>query len=429
MPGAVLVFSPAAAPPRLLARGALELVLGHAPSVVRGAVDPPAEIDDDRLSARHAAIARVGATWRIADLGSRNGTYVDGVRIHGEVSRAGDLVVRCGGTILLLLESERGHGQAPADDGASVIGPELATALAEIAEHAASPTLLLHGESGSGKELAARRFHEAGPRAHGPLVAINCAAIPEGIAERVLFGARKGTYSGATSDATGCMQDADGGTLFLDEIAELDLAVQAKLLRALETRVIVPLGGSKGVAVDLGIVAASHQDLRAAVAARRFREDLYFRLAHPAVRMPPLRERRADLPRLVARFLAAARADLQPHPRLVEACCLRAWPGNVRELRGALAQAASAAIRAGRAIVRAEDLPDDAGREVGATATSPAPAPRASTGELTREALLAALDGAGGNISATARTLGLHRTQLRRLLQRHGILARSDGAE
>jgi DNA-binding NtrC family response regulator len=279
-------------------------------------------------------------------------------------------------------------------------------ALAEVTQHAGAPTLLVHGESGTGKELAARRFHTTGPRAAGPLVAVNCATIPHGIAERVLFGARKGTYSGAATDSLGCVREADRGTLFLDEIAELEPAVQAKLLRALETRVIVPL-------------AASHQDLRAAVAARTFREDLYFRLAHPAVRIPPLRERRADIPRLVARMLAA---NLQPHARLVEACCLRTWPGNVRELRNAIGQAAARAVAAGRSLVRAEDLPEHAGRVVEA---SPIVA-KASPRSITRDAVIAALAGATGNISAAARALGLHRTQLRRLIDHHRIAVPRD---
>ncbi|MEO8698456.1 MAG: sigma 54-interacting transcriptional regulator [Kofleriaceae bacterium] len=427
MPGVILVFSRLVITPRLVARGDLELVVGHEPRVTAGAVDPPAELDDDRVSAQHAAIKRSGSVWQIRDLGSRNGTFVDGVRIDREVRRTGDVVVRCGDTVLLLLEHERGHGSPPADDAATIIGPELATALAEVTQHAHAPSLLIHGESGTGKELAARRFHDSGPRANGPLIAVNCATIPEGIAERVLFGARKGAYSGATTDTIGCLQEADGGTLFLDEVAELELTVQAKLLRALETRIIAPLGAAKGVSVDVGVVAASHQDLRAAVAARTFREDLYFRLAHPAVRMPPLRERPADVPRLVERFLAATRADLRPHSRLVETCCTRAWPGNVRELRNSLGQAATIALAAGRSVVRIEDLPDEAGREVAALAIAAPPAiEKASPNDVTREAVIAALDTATGNISAAARTLGLHRTQLRRLIDRHGIPVRTD---
>src|SRR5262249_47546586 len=157
-----------------------------------------------------------------------------------------------------------------------------------------APTLLVHGESGSGKELAARLYHDAGPRGAGPFVAVNCAAIPDRVAERLLFGAKKGAVSGAT-DAAGYAQSADGRTLFVDEIAERDGAVQAKVLAGHEAAEVLPVGAAAGVRVDVGVVAATHRDLRVAVAERRFRDDLYYRLARPAVVMPPLRARRGDI--------------------------------------------------------------------------------------------------------------------------------------
>jgi transcriptional regulator with PAS, ATPase and Fis domain len=282
-------------------------------------------------------------------------------------------------------------------------------------------------------------------------VAVNCAAIPEGVAERLLFGAKKGAFSGAT-DAIGYVQSADGGTLFLDEIAELDAGVQAKLLRVLETRDVVPVGAAAGVKIELGIVAATHRDLRVAVAERRFRDDLYYRLARPTVLLPPLRARRADIPPLVAREIAAVDRTLAPHSKLIEACCARPWPGNVRELRHAVREAAGVALSHGRDVVRPEDLPARAGlpvrerypSQVSQTSTSErataaaaaiqtgapaAPVPGAPPpAEISREQVLAALGSAGGNVSAAARSLGLHRTQLYRMMERFGI-GREPGSE
>ena len=188
-----------------------------------------ADVDDERMSRDHATARFDRGAWVVADRGSRNGTFVDGERITGEVRKRGDTVVRLGHSVFLLVADGRGYDDAldAGGDGDTVIGPELARANAEIVRHATSATLLVHGESGSGKELAARLYHDRGPRAGGPFVAVNCAAIPEGVAERLLFGARKGAFSGAT-DAAGYLQSAHGGTLFLDEIADLDLAVQAK---------------------------------------------------------------------------------------------------------------------------------------------------------------------------------------------------------
>jgi transcriptional regulator with PAS, ATPase and Fis domain len=412
--------------------------LGDQPLLVGrvGAVGDGVELDDERVSRQHASIERRARQWIVRDLGSRNGTFLDGERLQGDAQASGDRVVRVGHSVLLLLEDGRGHERAPRDNDEAVIGPELARLYEDVRRHATAPTLLVHGESGSGKELAARLYHEAGPRAAGPFVAVNCAAIPEGVAERLLFGAKKGAFSGAT-DAVGYVQSADGGTLFLDEVAELDAAVQAKLLRVLETREVIPVGAAGGVKVDVGVVAATHRDLRVAVAERRFRDDLYYRLARPAVVLPALRHRRADIPRLVARELAGVDRTIAAHSKLIEACCVRPWPGNVRELRHALHEAAGVAQAAGRDVVRPEDLPQGAGLPVRdrtsvtgtgtrsghghAAAPAPAPAPAPPQTELTKDQVIAALATAGGNVSAAARSLGLHRTQLYRMMERFGI--------
>jgi transcriptional regulator with PAS, ATPase and Fis domain len=402
-----------------------------------GAVEHGIELDDERVSRQHAEVARRGKDWIVRDLGSRNGTFVDGNRVTGELAIAGDHVVRVGHSVLLLLEHGGDQLARGKDDADAVIGPELAQVHADIKRHAGAPTLLVHGDSGTGKELAARLYHQSGPRADGPFVPVNCAAIPEGVAERLLFGARKGAFSGAT-DAVGWVQSAHGGTLFLDEVAELDAAVQAKLLRVLESREVVPVGAAAGVRVDLGVVAATHRDLRTAVSERAFRDDLYYRLARPMVHLPPLRARRADIPRLIRRTLTELDRGLAAHAKLVEACLLRPWPGNVRELVHAIRDAATAARGADREVVRVEDLPLHAGELVHGAAPAPArptrttgevavpAAPAAPVVERTREDLEAALAAAGGNVSAAARSLGLHRTQLYRMLEKHGLRGTAD---
>ena len=273
-------------------------------------------------------------------------------------------------------------------------------------------TLLVHGESGSGKELAARLYHDTRTPA-GPFIAVNCATIPEGVAERLLFGSKRGAFSGAI-DAVGYLQSAHGGTLFLDEIAELEPAVQAKLLRVLETREVLPIGATSPIAIQLGVVAASHRELRAAIVDKQFRDDLYYRLARVVIHLPPLRARKVDTARLVVRELAAIDRRLSAHAKLVEACCVRAWPGNVRELRSAIAQAAREAIAAGREVVKAADLPPHAGLVAGVEPVSASPA-------LDKASVLAAIASADGVLSVAARTLGLHRTQLYRLMEKLGI--------
>jgi len=379
------------------------------------------EVDDERMSRDHATVRWERGGWRITDQNSRNGTFVDGQRLDGETVLPTDVVLRLGHTVFILVRDGRGYG--PADfDPDQVVGPELARIYEQIRRNVETDTLLIHGESGSGKELAARLYHDSGPRNAGPFVPVNCAAIPEGVAERLLFGSKKGAFSGAT-DAVGYLQSAHGGTLFLDEIADLDPAVQAKLLRVLETREVVPVGATSPVVVELGVVAASHRELRAAVADKRFRDDLYYRLARTVVHLPPLRARKVDIARLVVRELASVDKKLVAHAKLIEACCVRPWPGNIRELRAAVRNAANEAIATKRDMVRAEDLQAHVGFfVVSAEADTQNARPRAQPDVLDKETVQAALEQANGVISVAARTLGLHRTQLYRLMTKLGIM-------
>jgi len=207
-----------------------------------------------------------------------------------------------------------------------------------------SATVLITGETGTGKEVLARYIHESGPRADKPFVPINCAAVPDTMLESELFGYEAGAFTGAAKRKPGLMEVADGGVLFLDEIASLPLDMQAKLLRALEERVIRRMGGTKWIPVDVQVLAASNRDLQEMIAAGKFREDLYYRLKVLELHLPPLRERREDIPALVGFFVRqlAPRMGKQVRdvsPRVLQALEAYDWPGNIRELRNAIERA------------------------------------------------------------------------------------------
>jgi DNA-binding NtrC family response regulator len=222
-------------------------------------------------------------------------------------------------------------------------------------------TVLVTGESGTGKEVVARAIHAASPRAAGPFVAVNCAAIPDGLVESELFGHERGAFTDAKSARPGRFEQAHDGTLFLDEVGDLPLAAQAKLLRALEEPAVVRVGGTRSVAVDVRLVAATNRDLRTLVAERRFREDLYYRLAVVPLALPPLRERREDVP-VLARYFLERHADDLPGARFTEAAFARLsghdWPGNVRELRNVVERAVALSVSP---VIGPEALPLDGG--------------------------------------------------------------------
>lgn len=382
--------------------------------------DPEADVPiaDDLLSRRHVQLERIRGAFRVSDLGSKNGSYFDGERVTSPVGGVSKGLVRVG-SHALLLGPDVGPlvGGSVRIEGGLVLGPRLARVLSSIAQLSkVSKVLFLSGETGTGKESCARAFHDAADRA-SPFVAVNCATIPHAIAERLLFGAKKGAYSGADGDSEGYLHAADGGTLFLDEIAELDLEVQAKLLRALETQSVTRLGATRPEAVSFRVCSATHKDLRAEVARGRFRADLFYRLAKPAVEVPPLRERLEDLPRLVAAVARDISERNTLHPTLLEACLIRPWPGNLRELIADVRAAALAARAEGDGPIRDRHLAPDAGRPLAPEAGGDAEIapPAALPDDETIERTLASV---GGNVSAAARALGAHRTQLRRWLAR-----------
>jgi two-component system response regulator HydG len=284
-------------------------------------------------------------------------------------------------------------------------------------------TVLLTGESGTGKELVARALHVSSRRGDKPFVPVNCAAITETLLESELFGHAKGAFTGATRARRGLFEEASGGTLFIDEIGETAPGSQAKLLRALQEGEIRRVGESTPVQVDVRVIAATNQDLRRAVAEKRFREDLFYRLAVVPIRIPPLRERREDVPLLAAHFLhrfvkrTGSQKTLAPEAvaRLVE----HDWPGNVRELENMIEQAA--ALSPGTEI-RAADVQIEARP---ALAPSP-PAPRTLAGaveEAERSTIEAALSRSPGDLAQVARELGVSSTTLWRKMKRHRLEA------
>jgi DNA-binding NtrC family response regulator len=430
VPGVVVVFSGGAPSARVIRCAPDPLELGRGDGSA-------GTIDDGRVSRRHARIAFEGVRCVVTDLGSQNGTFVDGKLAVAHAPTPAQRVIRLGDSLLVPCADVRPFERTGVRsvDG-FVRGPAMQALLEEAAQAAQSSTMLhVRGENGTGKEGVAQAFHRAGTHAAGALVAVNCAAIPHALAERLLFGAKRGAYSGAEADAAGYLQEADGGTLFLDEIAELDLQVQAKLLRVLESKEVLPLGASRPRKVDFAFCSATNKDLRALVAAGTLREDLYFRVGRPAVTLPALRNRPDEIPALIAQELGKLSPAPRAHVLLVEQCLLRPWPGNVRELLAEIRIAAQAALAGGHR-VEARHLSATAGSAFGnampeARSVPPgghdAPSsdgPRKRTPRVDdewRRRIEGALRANAGNIAATARTLGLHRTQLRRLIERHGI--------
>jgi DNA-binding NtrC family response regulator len=295
-----------------------------------------------------------------------------------------------------------------------LVGPSRAMAEVRALVRVAAGTdahVLVEGETGTGKEVVARAIHRLGPRAARPLVPINCAAIPETLAESELFGHARGAFTGAVQERPGALRLADGGTLFLDEIEDLSLALQAKLLRVVQDREVRPLGASSARRVDVRIVAASNRDLWQMVEAGRFRSDLYYRLRVLTIRLPPLRERRDDLPALIVHFVEAfnerRRTRFRPPPaHACRALLEHTWPGNVRELENSLEAVLTMAHATGT------DLTHGLSRE---------PPGGASFWADERTRLLRVLEANRWNRQRAAAALGISRVTLWRRMERHHI--------
>ena len=374
------------------------------------------------ISRRHAEFRVDGPVVAVRDLESHNGVFVNGQHRDDAPIDLGD-VLRCGewiGVVTCEEDGSAGFGEiAPGWYG----GATLSAAL-EPARHIPEDLpIIVEGETGTGKEGMARALH-GWSRRKGPMVAVNCAALPSELAEAELFGHRKGAFTGAETNSPGLFRAAEGGSLFLDEILELPLALQAKLLRVIEDRRVRPLGETRDVPIDVRIIAATQEPLADAVAERRFRADLHARLDGLTLVLPPLRERREDVAPLFLEFLrrhAGGRA-LEIEAKLIEALCLYDWPLNVRELL-LLARRLLGVHGRGGALKKAhlpERLLTRAAPETSAGEASGADRARRpwrktdDEGEL--DALIAALRDHRGSVAKAAAAIGVNRSRAYRLL-------------
>ena len=460
---AVLECSRLLAPGRRLVLEALDRVV-----VARGAVGrieragrvATIAVTDVEASRQHLAIRRCEPGWRVEDLGSRNGTVVNGDAVQIATLCDGD-VIEAGGAMLMFLDAglagdepadrdlaeppasdapgaspasggsggsgaspasgasggSGGSGASPASGGSGdafrTLSVELERRLQQIRKIAPSTVpVLVRGETGTGKELVARAIHDASGRS-GPFVPVNCGALPRELIESELFGHRRGAFSGASEDREGLVRRAHKGTLFLDEVAELPPDSQVALLRVLQEGEVRPVGASESAQVDVRIVAATHQDLRRRIADGVFRKDLYGRISGFEVTMPALRERREDLGLLIAAILP--RVCAQPelvtlHKPAARALFRYPWPLNIRELEQAL-RAALALCDGGQ--VRLEHLPPAISEY-----KPPPEAPEASPDAALRAQLIARLREARGNIAAVARAMDRAPVQIRRWCRR-----------
>jgi len=402
-----------------------ELRVGEAVVVGR---EPPADVhvDEGTLSRRHTSFVLQpdGAHVDVEDLGSTNGTWSRGHRIEraslsvGEDLMLGAVLAR----IRLLAEPPAAPPSVLGQGSAIVAGPEL-TAVLRAAERAAKSriTVLLLGETGTGKEIIARHVHAQSPRASGPMICVNCGAIPKELVESTFFGHERGAFTGAHQAQRGVFESAHGGSVFLDEIGELHPGAQAALLRVLETGQISRVGSSEVRTVDVRVIAATHRDLGRMSEAHEFRSDLYFRLSAVTIEIPPLRLRKDDILPLSRAFLSMAN---RVHERRVEGitpratACLAAysWPGNVRELRNVIERAV---VLAERDLIDEGDLPERLRSGLVEPDLASGSKLRVRVQAYEAELIKNALDAAGGSRAEAARMLGM---PLRTLAHRIKVL-------
>ncbi|MBM4280483.1 MAG: sigma 54-dependent Fis family transcriptional regulator [Deltaproteobacteria bacterium] len=406
-------------------------------------------LDRPTVSSVHAELVATSRGLRLRDLGSTNGTTVAGVRVFDALVEDGATIAV--GDVALTLRMGKDTVAQPLSDktelnGAVGASPAMRAVFSRLERVAKTDaTVLIHGETGTGKEVVAWSLYEASRRKDQPFVVLDCGSIARTLIESELFGHEKGAFTGADKRRIGAFERAQGGTLFLDELGELDLELQPKLLRALERREIQRLGGDKPMAVDVRIIAATHRDLRTMVARGEFREDLYYRLAVVTLELPPLRERREDVPLLVDHFLKALGADRAALPAgAIERFVEHDWPGNARELKNAVERAVvlgeTRLQTSPRAAAALSGTPS--GATSGATTSSP-PAPAGSfvidpsqPYKDQKAAVIADFEERyarllmklhQGNVSAAARVAGIDRMSLHKILDRYGLDARDLG--
>jgi len=388
-------------------------------------------LTDKTVSRYHLELQVRANGIKVVDLETTNGTKMGGTRI-GTVTVTGPAQLRLGKTTEVQLVPEDLTVDVPAYENqsfGSVLGTspamrDLFALLARVAPTDA--TLLLEGETGTGKEAIAESVHKASTRADKPFIVVDCGAIPRELIQSELFGHIRGSFTGAHTDKTGLIAAADGGTLFLDEIGELDLELQPQLLRVLEKREVRKVGDTLPEKIDIRVLAATNRDLRAMVKQGTFREDLYFRLAVVRAQVPPLRERRDDLPTLARHFASAAgREEFAIPPAMMEELRAYNWPGNVRELRNVVERALSLGTT-GLPASAGSGGPQSSRRHPTAPSDEMLDLPfKEAKGQLIEGFERAYLDHLlqkhGGNISRAAADAGIDRNYIHRLVKKYGI--------
>ncbi|MBV8757491.1 MAG: sigma 54-interacting transcriptional regulator [Deltaproteobacteria bacterium] len=398
------------------------------PQIQIGRAGADLNLTDTKVSGLHCELKLMPEGYRLRDLGSTNGTYVKGVRIVDAFIQPGS-TIQIGKSAIIFEPLDEAIAMPLWNEarlqqlvGGSAGMRHLFDLVNRFAQSDA--TVLIQAETGCGKELVADAIHQCSPRRDQPFIVLDCSAIPEQLFEAQLFGYETGAFTGAIKSTPGVFEMAHGGTLFLDEIGELPLDVQAKLLRAVETRRVRRLGGTKMFASDVRIVAATNRDLAAEVNRGTFRSDLYYRLAVAKLSIPALRERREDIPLLVEHFLRQLSVSSgNPDPRLPDDFLARAqrhqWPGNVRELRNAVERAVLLPNHPQAAF----EAPPK--KEQGfATIDIDVPFKQAKqklVDEFDRRYLEALLEAHDGNISAAARAAGIERMSIYKMIRRLGL--------
>ena len=413
------------------------------------------QLSDSKVSGLHCEIKLDERGYRLRDLDSTNGTFVSGLRINDVYIQPGTQIVAGNSKLRFEPLGESVEVELSRSDrcgsmlGRSVKMRELFARLEKLADSDA--TVLITGETGTGKELVAESLHDFSPRSSGPFVVLDCGSIPQNLIESELFGHERGAFTGATSSYAGAFERAHRGTLFLDEIGELPLAMQPKLLRVLERKEVRRIGGSKMTPVDIRVVAATNRDLGVEVNRGRFREDLYYRLAVARIHVPPLRERRDDIPLLIEHFLAITpnAGGTRLEGETIDLMMKHDWPGNVRELRNVIERAVLLAeAPASAAALQRNYVPGQTGSATPSATSGSAPSitpSRTSTAnpnlmsfavdtrtpfkaakqelvsEFERRYIRQLLEEHDGNISAAARAAGIDRMSIHKMLHRLGI--------
>ncbi len=410
-----------------------KITLGSAP-------DCALALDDPAVSRAHAAIEVQSHGYLLRDLDSKNGTFVQGLRVR-EVFLEHDVTFQLGSCVLRFeLTPERAQVTFSGKDRfGNMLGKGLAMReIFSLLERVAPTdyTVLVEGESGTGKELVAEAIHKNSPRKDGPLIVVDCSAIARELIESELFGHVKGAFTGATGTRKGAFEAARGGTLFLDELGELPLDLQPKLLRALENKEVKPVGSNAAMKTDVRIVAATNRDLIHEVRQGNFREDLYYRFAVIKLALPPLRDRPEDIPLLVEHFLAranesAGRKDVDIAYKTMEKLKRHPWPGNVRELKNFIERAV---LLAAGDTIETRFLNPGALRPVEPQAVEQAASPLARLAidedlpfkeaknrlieEFEKSYWATLLERTGGNVSQAARIAGVHRKSVEYILKK-----------